>query len=151
MLKSHLAKVDRIRGGFGIDMLEMEWIHGDIVADKPQFAFRFSMRLGDAKSLADAIYSNLDKRPPKKIKDKETEVKADNSFTAVVADPAPVAPVPMPPATPPQIRAPAATEPVSRPGMSKPQTPVKLRYAGSKQGEPGPGPKWPHNSDTADD
>ena len=71
MLKSHIGKVERIRGGFNIDMLEFELIHGDIAKDRPQFAFRFQMRLSDAKGLADAIYEKL-RLPPKKKKKKKT-------------------------------------------------------------------------------
>jgi hypothetical protein len=44
VLKSHIAKIERVRGGFNIDMLEFELVHGDIAKDRPQFAFRFQMR-----------------------------------------------------------------------------------------------------------
>ena len=144
MLKSHIAKIERIRGGFNIDMLEFELVHGDIAKDRPQFAFRFQMRLSDAESLADAIYRQLCRRPPKKRKKKKEEQQpltpifpnievAKNQMLPGSPQPntgVPPAPPagPLPPPTVPQsgpvagipISPPAANAgpaPVSRPGM----------------------------------
>lgn len=70
MLKSHIAKIERIRGGFNIEMLEFELDYRwNIIKDDPQFAFRFQMRLSDAISLADTIYNY--KRAKFKVEEKK--------------------------------------------------------------------------------
>ena len=73
MLKSHIAKIERVRGGFNMEMLEFELDYRwNIFKDDPQFAFRFQMRLSDAQNLADAIYEKL-RLPPKKKKKKKAD------------------------------------------------------------------------------
>jgi hypothetical protein len=162
MLKSHIAKIERVRGGFNIEMLEFELDYRwNLIKDDPQFAFRFQMRLSDAISLADAIYNY--KRAKFKVEEKK---KADQQPLTPIfpnleisknqtlpgspqpgtgAPPTPPAGPPPPPTVPQSgpvaeipISPPAANAdpvPVSRPGMTPKGVGPKPVIGGRKQME----------------